>query len=170
MNATAIMAGNGRLAERRYTDAMKFDELEVGTVVRLGPVTVEESEMLEFARRYDPQWFHVDAVRAAASRWDGLIASGFLVCGLAMRLVADGVLRDSESFGSPGLEKLRWIAPVRANDILRLELSVDSRRRSASKPGLGILGCTWRMYNQSDVEVFEVQVTNLFQLETATPN
>ncbi len=145
---------------------MTFDELSAGKVIRLGPVAVDESEMLAFARTYDPQWFHVDAERAGASRWGGLIASGFLVCGLAMRLVADGVLAGSESFGSPGVEKLRWIAPVRANDVLRLEFTVDSRRRSATRPLLGILGSTWRMYNQSGDEVFEMQVTNLFQLKS----
>src|SRR5690606_33629578 len=96
--------------------AMKFKDLTVGMVIHHPPVRVDQDEMLAFARAYDPQWFHVDAERAKTSRWGGLIASGWMTCGLAMRMATESVLDGSESFGSPGLERLRWIAPVRAGD------------------------------------------------------
>jgi acyl dehydratase len=144
---------------------MKFKEFEPGMVIRHGPVTVDEAEMVAFARAYDPQWFPVDAQRARDGRWGGLIASGWMTCGLAMRLAVEGVLRDSESFGSPGLERLRWILPVRPGDQLYLEATVDSTRVSSSRDDLGIMRWTWRLYNQDDAQVLEVEVTSLFELE-----
>ncbi len=146
---------------------MKFKELEPGLVIHHGPVTVDEAEMLAFARAYDPQWFHVDAERAKESRWGGLIASGWMTCGLAMRMATEAVLHDSESFGSPGLERLRWISPVRPGDRLRLEATVDTKRVSSTRDDLGIVRWTWRLYNQNDAQVLEAEVTSLFDLGAA---
>lgn len=146
---------------------MKFKKLEPGLVIHHGPVTVDEAEMLAFARAYDPQWFHVDAERARESRWGGLIASGWMTCGLAMRMATEAVLHDSESFGSPGLERLRWIAPVRPGDRLRLEATVDTKRVSSTRDDLGIVRWTWRLYNQDDAQVLETEVTSLFDLGAA---
>lgn len=144
---------------------MKFKEFEPGLVIHHGPVVVDEAEMLAFAKAYDPQWFHVDARRAQDSRWGGLIASGWMTCGLAMRMAVEAALHDSESFGSPGLERLRWILPVHAGDQLRLEATVDSKRVSSSRADLGIMRWTWRLFNQDQQQVFEVEVTSLFELE-----
>jgi len=143
---------------------MKFKEFEPGMVVRHGPVVVEEADMLDFARRYDPQWFHTDKARAEQSRWGGLIASGWMTCGLAMRMAVEAGLHDSESFGSPGLERLRWMKPVRPGDQLRLEATVDSKRVSSSRSDLGIMRWTWRVFNQLDEQVLETEVTSLFEL------
>lgn len=146
---------------------MKFNEFKVGMVITHPPVVVTEEEMLAFAKAYDPQWFHVDVERAKAGRWDGLIASGWLTCSLAMRMVVDVALHDSESFGSPGLEKIRWLAPVRPGDALRLEASVDSIRVSSRRDDLGILRWTWRMFNQNDVQVLELEAASMFDLGTS---
>lgn len=143
---------------------MKFKEFEPGLVIRHGPVTVDEAEMLAFARAYDPQWFHVDAQRAREGRWGGLIASGWMTCGLAMRMAVEAALHDSESFGSPGLERLRWMLPVRPGDRLRLEATVDSKRVSSTRDDLGIMRWTWRLFNQADEQVLEVEATSLFEL------
>jgi len=143
---------------------MKFKDLTVGMVIEHPPVRVDEEEMLAFARAYDPQWFHIDAERAEAGRWGGLIASGWLTCGLAMRMATKAVLDGSESFGSPGLERLRWMAPVRAGDMLRLEVTVDSIRVSSSRSDLGIVRWTWSMFNQDDAQVLDLEVTTLFDL------
>ena len=75
---------------------MKFAEFKPGMVLSVGRRRISEEEILEFARRYDPQWFHTDPVRAAASRWQGLISSGWLTCSIAMQLLATHVLADSE--------------------------------------------------------------------------
>ncbi|SHH92569.1 MaoC family dehydratase [Pollutimonas bauzanensis] len=143
---------------------MKFSEFEVGMVITHPPVVVTEEEMLAFARSYDPQWFHVDAERAKQGRWDGLIASGWLTCSMAMRMAVDAALHDSESFGSPGLEKVRWLAPVRPGDALRLEASVDSKRISSSRDDLGIIRWSWRLFNQRGEQVLELEATSLFDL------
>ncbi|AEC20580.1 hypothetical protein PT7_2040 [Pusillimonas sp. T7-7] len=133
-------------------------------VIKHGPIVVDEAEMLAFAKSYDPQWFHVNPEQAKEGRWDGLIASGWLTCSLAMRMAVDAALTHSESFASPGLERLRWILPVRAGDALRLEATVDSLRTSSTRSDLGILRWTWRVFNQRDEQVLEVEATSLFDL------
>ncbi len=90
---------------------MKFAEIEAGQVIDAGAVSLSEQEIIALARQFDPQWFHVDPQRAQASRWNGLIASGWHTCCLAMRLVCDKVLAGSESFGSPGLTESALVKP-----------------------------------------------------------
>ncbi len=80
--------------------------------------------MIEFASRYDPQWFHIDPVRAREGRWKGLIASGGHTCAIAMELMVRNVLSESESFGSPGIESLKWLHPVRPDDKVALHLEL----------------------------------------------
>lgn len=143
---------------------MKFSEMKPGMVIKHGPITVDEAVMVDFAEDYDPQWFHVDAGRAEHGRWGGLIASGWLTCSLAMRMAVDSVLHDSESFGSPGLEKLRWMRPVYAGDQLTLQSTIDTVRTSSSRDDLGIVRWTWRVYNQDNEQVLETEVTSLFEL------
>ena len=143
---------------------MNFDEFHAGQVLTYGPATLTQDEMLAFAREYDPQWFHVDVERAKTGRWQGLIASGWQTCGVAMRLVAEGALRGSESFGSPGLEYLKWPAPVRPGDALTLRAEVLEVRRSERQPTLGILRWRWRLLNDDDVVVLELVANNFFDL------
>jgi len=143
---------------------MKFAEFAPGRIIELGPVTLTDDQIVAFARDYDPQWFHADRERAADGRWGGLIASGWQTCGIAMRLVVEGALAGSESFGSPGLEYLKWLAPVRPDDALTLHADVLDVRRSERKPWLGVLRWRWRLLNQHDVAVLELVVTSLFDL------
>lgn len=143
---------------------MKFAELRQGMVIKGGPVKVSREEVLEFARKYDPQWFHVDEQRAQEGRWGGLIASGWHTCALAMRMAVDAVLHDSESFGSPGLGEVRWRVPVRPGDELTLHARVQGARTSASRQDLGIITWTWFIYNQHDEVVLELDATSLFDL------
>lgn len=141
---------------------MKFAEFKDGMVIKGGPVTVTEPEILEFARKFDPQWFHTDVKRAAEGRWGGLIASGWHTCALAMRMAVDAALHDSESFGSPGLGEVRWRTPVRPGDTLRLEARVQGVRTSSSRPDLGIITWAWTVLNQHDEGVLELDATSLF--------
>jgi len=143
---------------------MKFSEFRNGMVIQHSPVVLDEDEMLAFAKQYDPQWFHTDPEAARQGRWGGLIGSGWLTCSLAMRMAVHAALADSESFGSPGVERIRWILPVRPGDALRLEITVDSVRVSSTRDDLGIVRWTWRMYNQRDEQVLEVEATSLFDL------
>jgi len=146
---------------------MKFADVQVGMVLKSASVTVDEDEMLAFSQRYDPQWFHIDAARAQTGVWQGLIASGWMTCSIAMRLAVEAFLHDSDSFGSPGLDSLKWLQPVRAGDRLRLDITIDSKRLSSRKPDLGIVGATWRLFNQNDVQVVEIVSTHLFALDKA---
>src|SRR5271155_4115446 len=107
---------------------MRFAAIAPGMVIEAGPRPVTADEIIEFASRYDPQWFHVDPERAAGSRWKGLIASGWHSGAIMMELAVRGFLHDSESFGSPGIEKLEWLEPVRPGDALRLRVEVLESR------------------------------------------
>ena len=143
---------------------MKFAEFHVGQVIAAGPYLVSETEVMAFATAYDPQWFHTNPVAAIGGRFGGLIASGWHTCGIAMRLVADAALHDSESFASPGLAYVKWPYPVRPGDQLSLRASVLETRHSISQPTLGILRWRWDMFNQTDIQVLELEATSLFDL------
>jgi acyl dehydratase len=147
---------------------MKFADLAPGRSITLGPETVTESAMVDFARTYDPQWFHVDAERAAQSAWEGLIASGWHTCCIAMRMVVNHVLAGSESFGSPGLAYLKWENPVRPGDELYVTVDVKERRVARSRPTLGIVRWRWRVSNQLAAVVLDLEATSLFEISAET--
>jgi acyl dehydratase len=146
---------------------MKFAELTVGSQLRAGPRVVGEAEIIEFATRYDPQSFHIDREAAAASRWKGLISSGWLTCSVAMQLAVQSLLKDSDSLGSPGLDNIEWPHPVRPGDALSLVITVLEARRSSSGQ-VGIAKCQWEMRNQHDVAVLRMLGTSLFDLGRAS--
>ena len=146
---------------------MKFADLTPGRSITVGPETITESQIVAFARDYDPQWFHLDAHRAASGHWKGLIASGWQTCGLAMRMVVKNVLADSESFGSPGLAYLKWENPVRPGDTLYVTVDVKERRVASSQPSLGVVRWRWRMRNQVGAVVLDLEATSLFDLTQA---
>ena len=143
---------------------MLFADFHAGQVIEAGPYVLTEAELLQFARAYDPQWFHTDAEAAADSPFGGLIASGWHTCSIAMRLVVEAALAGSESFASPGLEHVRWPNPVRPGDALRLVADVIEVRRSEKRPTLGILRWRWRLFNQRALVVLDTEVTSLFKL------
>jgi len=146
---------------------MKFADFHAGQVIEAGPYVLTEAELLQFARAYDPQWFHTDVEAAAESPFGGLIASGWHTCSIAMRLVVEAALAGSESFASPGLEHVRWPNPVRPGDALRLVADVIEVRRSEKRPTLGILRWRWRLFNQRELMVLDAEVTSLFKLSAA---
>ncbi len=147
---------------------MKFQDIVVGAVHRSGPREVGETEIVEFARRYDPQPFHVDPAAAAATRWRGLIASGWMTCAIAMELAVGSVLVDSDSFGSPGVEALRWERPVRPGDRLSLVVTVLERRVS-SAGGTGIVRWRWELENQRAERVLSMTATSFFDVGAEAP-
>ena len=145
---------------------MRFDELSPGVVIRTPARLVVAKVMLEFASRYDPQWFHIDAVRARDGRWKGLIASGWHTCAIAMELMVKHVLSGSEAFGSPGIESIKWLAPVRPDDSVALRFEV--LRSSKSPSGrTGILLSKSELWNQNERLVLTVQGTTLFEVMAA---
>jgi acyl dehydratase len=125
-----------------------FEDYEAGEVVEFGEYPVTQEEIVEFARRYDPQPFHVDPEAAKDSAYGGLIASGWHTCAIMMRLLADGCVSEVASMGSPGLDELRWLAPVRPGDVLRSRIRVLETRRSSSKPDRGLVRLEQEAVNQ----------------------
>lgn len=143
---------------------MKFAEFHVGQVIEGGPYEVSEEEIVRFATAYDPQWFHTDAQAAKDGRFEGLIASGWHTCGIAMRLVADAALAGSESFASPGLAYVKWPHPVRPGDRLTVRATVVEVRRSRGQSALGILRWRWQLFNAKGSEMLDLEATSLFDL------
>jgi acyl dehydratase len=142
---------------------MQFHDIKPGMVIEGGPRLVTEDEIIAFASRYDPQWFHVDPERAARGRWKTLIASGWHTAAISMELMFKHILLGSSSFGSPGLENLRWPAPVRPGDSLSLRCNVLKTGISASGR-TGSVVWTWELRNQDGLQVLEVTGTSLFSL------
>ncbi|WP_328849380.1 MaoC/PaaZ C-terminal domain-containing protein [Micromonospora zamorensis] len=139
MTTPAARSGTGQPAE------LFFEDLVPGLTVDLGVVTVDGDEMVAFARRFDPQWYHVDTDLAGESRHGGLIASGFYTVSLFMRAYVDHLLSRAAADASPGLEELRWLAPVRAGDRLAVRVDVMGARPSTARPGLGTVSLTGTM-------------------------
>ncbi len=132
----AVIDGSARSGTGTEADIF-FEDLVVGRVFDLGTVVVDRAEMLAFAQRFDPQWYHVNADMAAASPFGDLIASGFFTVSLFMRAYVDHVLVRAASDTSPGLEELRWLAAVYAGDRLAVRLEVLGAAPSEAKPGIG---------------------------------
>jgi len=142
---------------------MHFKDFRVGQVIQSPPTRIEQPEIIAFAKANDPQWFHTDPERAASGRWHGIIASGWHTCVIAMRLAYEHILKDSDSIGSPGLAYLKWPAPVRPSDELRLEVGILETRISSN--GLfGVVRWRWRLLNQTDEVVLDLETTSLFDL------
>lgn len=128
-----------------------FEDLTPGRSFDLGMVRIDEAEMLEFAGRFDPQWYHVDRERAETSSWGGLIASGWFTASLCMRIYVDEVLSQAAADTSPGLEELRWLAAVRAGDMLRGVLTVIDALESSRGPDLGTAVLRWEMIRDEPI-------------------
>ena len=120
-------------------DERWFEDYVTGEAHDLGTVSLSEDEIVAFATRFDPQPFHMDREAAAASVYGGIIASGWHTAAAMMRLVVDGFISRQASLGSPGLDQIRWLRPVRPGDLLRARVTVLETRRSASKPDRGIV-------------------------------
>jgi acyl dehydratase len=143
--------------ENRY-----FEDYVVGSVHEFGPIAVTEEEMTAFAARYDPQAFHIDPEAAKKTRFGGLIASGWFTAALAMRLWVENVLSRVASQGSPGVNKLRWIVPVRPGDELSMRVKIRGARRSRSKPDWGVVDFFVEVKNQNGEVVMTLQTAGLF--------
>ena len=125
-----------------------FEDFTPGMVRAIGPYTVTAAEIVEFASKYDPQPFHTDPEKAKSSIYGGLIASGWMTCSIAMRMVCDDYILKSASMGSPGVDNIRWKLPVRAGDVLHMRLTVVDTKPSQSKPDRGIVRTQWEVLNQ----------------------
>jgi len=127
-----------------------FDDFETGQRFTTKGATLSEAQILSFAWQYDPQPFHIDAEAAKDSIYGGLIASGFQTMVTAFRLFYAEGLINAASLGSPGLDELRWLKPVRPGDTLHVICEIGDMRPSASKPDRGIMHMHHAIHNQHD--------------------
>ena len=146
-----------------------FEDLEAGQVVDLGTIAVTEKDILGFARQWDPQPFHVDPEAAKDSVFGGLIASGWHTGAMWMRLYVDSLLDGAASMGSPGIEELRWLAPVRPGDTLTGSLTVLETTPSERRPDRGTVRIRGEMTNHDGVVVMSMTSRGHFGRRPARP-
>ena len=139
-----------------------FEDFAAGDVVRLGTKRLSAEEIVAFAREYDPQPFHLDEDAAAQSPYGGLIASGWHTAALFMRLFVDGILTGSASLGSPGVEELRWLLPVRPGDELTGVVRVLDARPSERNPTRGTVTTESEVLNQHGEVVMRMRARGFF--------
>jgi len=138
-----------------------FEDYEAGRVYEFGTITVREQDIIDFARQFDPQDFHVDPVKAASHPFGGIVASGWHTVSLAMRLYVDHCLSHVASLGSPGVDEVRWPNPLRPGDKLRIRVTILETRPSQSKPDRGIVRACVEAMNQEDAPVLSMIVVSL---------
>lgn len=125
-----------------------FEDYVQGETFEFGDYLVTEDEIVAFARRYDPQAFHVDAAAAAQSSFGGLVASGWMTAAVLMRMMCDHFISTVSAMGSPGVDQLRWLRPVRPGDRLHARVTVVETRRSQSKADRGTVVLRQEAINQ----------------------
>jgi acyl dehydratase len=138
-----------------------FDDFTPGEIIELGRYTITKESILAFARDFDPQVFHTDEEAAKKTIFGGLIASGWHTGSIAMRLLYDGLIKHTLSLGSPGLDELRWVKPVRPGDTLSARLTVVEMAPSRSKPDRGIVRTLIEMSNQHGEIVLTIKGLSL---------
>ncbi|WP_224268834.1 MaoC family dehydratase [Haloprofundus salinisoli] len=131
-----------------------FEDLAVGETTEFGEYEVTEDEIIEFAGRYDPQFFHVDPEKAEETMYGGLIASGWHTASMTMRMLVDGFLSEAASMGAKGVDELRWYRPVRPGDVLRVRNEVLEKAVESDERGLAHVRTT--TLNGNDEEVFSM--------------
>jgi acyl dehydratase len=143
-----------------------FEDFPEGSVREFGGVTVSKEDIVAFARQYDPQPFHVDEEAALGSAFGGLVASGWHTCALTMRMTCDAFLLHAASAGSPGMENVRWLKPVRPGDTLRVRLRTVRARALKSRPNLGVVRQAFEVTNQSGETVLTMEGSMMMYLRS----
>ena len=138
-----------------------LEDYRAGAVYEFGTMQATEADIIEFGKRFDPQVFHTSPQAAQQTGYGGLIASGWHTAGMMMRLFVDHYLSHAASLGSPGVDELRWIKPVRPGDTLTMRVTVTATRRSATKPDRGVLHSFIEMLNQNREVVMSMKAVNL---------
>ena len=147
-------------------DQRCFEDYPPGSVALYGPIEVDEAEIIDFGKRFDPQDFHTDPVKAAQSPFGGVIASGWHTGSMMMRALVDRYLSRTAGMGSPGMDELRWTAPVRPGDRLWVKVTVIEARRSESRPDRGMVRIQIEVLNDKEVVVMSVKAMTLVRTRT----
>lgn len=139
-----------------------FEDFAPGQVFELGSVEITEAAIVEFAKQWDPQPFHLTEQGGAASPFGGIIASGWHTAAAFMRLYVDAFLSDTVPHGGYGVDELRWVRPVRPGDVLSGRATIEEVRPSTSRPDRGTVRLLWEMRNQDGDVVLSAHAINLF--------
>ena len=142
-------------------DDRRLEDYAVGNTATYGPISATGDEILDFATKFDPQPIHIDEAAATAGPFGGVIASGWHSASLMMRLYVDHYMSHTASLGGPGIDELRWTAPVRPDDRLTLRTTVLETRPSRSKPDRGLLRTQCEVTNQDGVVVMTCTLMNI---------
>jgi acyl dehydratase len=144
-------------------DRLYWDDFRPGQTFELGSREVTKDEIIRFATAFDPQPFHIDEAAATRYPYGGLIASGWHTASMVMRLFVDGLLAQrAPSLGSPGVDELRWLKPVRPGDTISLKLTVVETRASQSKPDRGLVFFRHELSNQAGETVMTMRGKGFF--------
>jgi acyl dehydratase len=139
-----------------------FEDFPPGDVRESPPRAVTGDEIVAFAKQFDPQPFHIDDTAAQRTLYRGLLASGWHTCAIYMRLMWDTFLKDTASLGSPGVDEIRWLKPVRPGDTLRARFTVVEAVPSRSKPDRGIVRSVSEVFNQHGDVVMTMRGLGMF--------
>ena len=139
-----------------------WEDFQPGAVAIYGPRLVTREEIVAFAAEFDPQPMHLDEAAASATLLGGLAASGWHVCSLLMRVIADGFIVDSSSMGAPGITELRWLRPLRPDTQIRVRVTVLDRRASKSRPDMGLTTLRYEMIDGGDADIVVMTVPTMF--------
>jgi acyl dehydratase len=145
-----------------------LEDFTPGHILEAGPRPVSAAEIIAFAKQFDPQDIHLDIEAAKKSEFGGLVASGWHTIAMCMRLIFDGQLHDAASLGSPGIDELRWLKPVRPGDVLRLRVRVAEVTPSRSKPDRGAIRAEFTLSNQDGEPVLTMKAVQMFYRRPAT--
>lgn len=142
-----------------------FEDLQVGSRQEFGRYEVTREEVVEYASKYDPQPFHLSDEAAAQTYFGRLSASGWHTCAMTMRMLVENMsVVEQAGLGSPGIDNLRWVKPVYPGDVLRCETEIIEKRRSKSKPDMGLFKSRCRTFNQDDEIVLEMVSNGLIRV------
>ncbi|MBL0767942.1 MaoC family dehydratase [Sphingopyxis sp. DHUNG17] len=144
---------------------LHYEDIEVGRIERFGNKLVDREDVIDFASKFDPQPFHLDDDAAAKTYFGRLSASGWHTASMAMRMMVDHMTeRKQAGLGSPGIDELRWLKPVYPGDTLRCETEVLEKRRSESRPDMGIFKSKLTVFNQNDEPVMTMRSNGLIRV------
>jgi acyl dehydratase len=164
------MGDTGTLSEDDFATPIEqryLEDYRPGAVYEYGYRTLTEDELLDFARRFDPQPMHVDPEFAKNGPFGGLIASGWHTAGLMMRLFTQHFLSPVSSLASPGIDELRWPRPIRSGDVLSIRVTVTEARRSRSKPQQGVVHSFVEVLNQHGEVVMTLKPVSFIRCRPA---
>ena len=148
-------------------ELLHFEDFAVGQVIDLGTYAVTAEEIREFASEFDPQRFHMDEAAGEASLLGGLAASGWHVCAMFMRLLAEGWLNKSASMGSNGVPEVKWLKPVYAGETLSGRVTILTSRISSKRHEMGIFSCLFELFNEKGEKKTEMTAVVFMRVKAA---